>query len=139
MRACAAFLSFSDPAIVSNELERGGLERNKMMVAADYDEARSRILSYGGKIPVAVLYLRPSSEYASAARDLHQSLLIINPNVAIYYTVSTDSGSLAELEQFGPVKINTERVLPMSFGGESPLYRLGKELQEKYFLRERVH
>lgn len=133
------FDMFSSTTIVSNELEQGGLPKEKMLVAVEYDTARSQILNCSGKIPVAVLYLRLSPEYAESTRNLHGSLLVHNPSMAIYYAVSAPIPSFVELQSFGVLPQNIEGILPMHFGAGSALRSLGRDLQQKYFSSEKVN
>lgn len=120
---------------VSNELERGGLQRSNMAIVSDYGLARHAVTQY--PIYAAVMHMLALPENGPRTQELHRSLRQPNPYVEIYHVVSFPLSSLAEMEQFGLIKVAVTGFLPAHFGGpeeENKICQLGSYLQRKYFV-----
>ena len=119
---------------VSNELERGGLQRSNMAIVSDYDLAMHVVKQY--PVSAAVMHMLALPENGRLTQELHRALRQPNPYVEIYHVVSFPLSSLAEMEQFGLVKLVVTGLLPAQFGGpeeENKICQLGSQLQRKYF------
>src|SRR3989338_1275453 len=84
---------------VSNELERGGLQRSNMAIVSDYNLAMHVATQY--PVRAAVLHIPALPMNAAHNLELHKFLRQPNPYVEIYHVVSFPLSSLAEMEQFG--------------------------------------
>ncbi|MDO8656418.1 MAG: hypothetical protein Q7K45_04210 [Nanoarchaeota archaeon] len=128
------FESLPSTHSLSNELERGGLQRDNMSIVSDYDLAMHVVTLY--PIRAAVLHIPGLPKNAARNQELHKALRRPNPYVEIYHVVSFPLSSLEEMEKFGLVKLAVTGLLPAKFGStveENPLCQFGLYLHRKYF------
>src|SRR3989338_845509 len=101
---------------VSNELERGGLQRANMAIVSDYGLAKHAVTQY--PIYAAVMHMLALPENWKQTQELHRALRQPNPYVEIYHVVSFPLSSLEEMQRFGLITLAVTGLLPAQFSGQ---------------------